>query len=628
MPPMFKTQTSDMTIRRILLLPAFVLLLLTACQPIQGPLSKSKVIEIETSATELAGDYSAAADEYMSLAAKHEGERQALYYLRAAKLYWQTQQTDKTKQALSQIDTALLSEQDQLQAALLKAELALYENQGEAALSAISEIDEASLSAAKQQQFLNIKIDAYGLTENWLEKSYSHLKLDKLLVDAARIEANQDALWQSLMQLTPQILDLFNPGIPPAHDSGWFALAYAIKAYQDKPETLEVALEDWQRSYPNHPADPALYEEALTTGTRLPQQIGDIAVLLPGSGPYATYANAIKEGIIAAHYTSGSNARLHFLDIHTDEQSGFSNVVAQYDEAVARGASIVIGPLQKMSVDTLSTSSDLPVPVLALNRIEARLSRPNLFQFGLAPEDDAVAVADYARKQGYQRAVVLAPNGDWGDRVSTAFIKAWQAVGGSVLYQANYNEADNDFRTTLIPLMGLDVSEQRYQSLRSTLGRSLDFEPRRRQDIDFAFMVAKPLKARQLVPQLRFHRSGQLPLIATSHAYTGQPDPQQDIDLNGLIITDIPWMFAETAEQDPAYQALQSQLAGNFAGLLRLYAMGTDAYRLVPELNTLSRDPELEYQGATGNLSINEIGQVERHMPWATFKQGELQLIQ
>lgn len=626
--PMFKTQKPNMTFRRIFLLPAIILLFMTACQPVQGPHTRPQPVQIETLPAEQSGDFSAAADEYLALASEAEGEQQALYYLRAAKLYWQLELTDKTKQALSQLNSQLLSPPKKFDAAIMQAELAIFDNQGETALQATADIDENSLSASDRQRLFQIRINAYTLTENWLEKANTHLKLDKLLASQDALETNRGALWQALMQLTPQALDLFNPGIPPAEDAGWFALAYAIKAYKANPEALEVALEDWRRSYPNHPADPALYEGVISAGTRLPVQIRDIAVLLPGSGPYVEVAQAIKEGIISAHYASGSNARLHFLDINTDEYSGRSNVVEQYNEAVSRGASIVIGPLQKASVDALSTSSDLPVPVLALNRIDERLSRPNLFQFGLAPEDDAVASADFARQQGYQRAVILAPQGDWGNRVSTAFEQAWREAGGTVLYRASYDESENDFRNTLVPLMGLDASEQRYSSLKRVVGRSLDFEPRRRQDIDFVFMVAKPLKARQLVPQLKFHRSGQLPLVATSHAYTGQPDPQQDIDLNGLHIPDIPWMFADNTTADPAYQALQSQSGGNFGGLLRLYAMGADAYRLVPELNVLSRDPDKQYQGATGALSINELGQVKRSMPWAKFTQGELKLIQ
>jgi hypothetical protein len=172
--------------------------------------------------------------------------------------------------------------------------------------------------------------------------------------------------------------------------------------------------------------------------------------------------------------------------------------------------------------------------------------------------------------------------------------------------------------------MGLDVSEQRYRALKNVVGRSLDFEPRRRQDIDFVFILARPLKARQLVPQLKFHRSGRLPLFATSHAYTGHADPQQDIDLNDLFITDIPWMFAAETNDDPAYLTLQGQPQA-MGGLLRLYAMGVDAYRLLPELNQLNSDNSMAFQGATGRLSVNELGQVQREMQWGRFRQGSLQ---
>lgn len=608
---------------RLLLLPAIILLILTACQPIQGPLTRPQPTEIETLPAESAGQLEQAAQEYLQLAAEHDGEQQALYYLRAAQLFWQTGQVDQARDALNMADKTLLADNKRFDAALLGADIALFNSHGEAALAAVADIDENSLSADDRRRLLALRADAYTLTENWLEKANTHLKLEKLLTAESDIETNREALWQALMQMTPQALDLYNPGYPPADDSGWFALAYAIKAYQNNPETLEVALEDWRRTYPNHPADPALYEGVAKAGTRLPEHIGDIAVLLPRSGPFVEAAKTIKQGIIAAHYASGSGARLHFLDVDTDPVTGISNVSRQYDDAVARGASVVIGPLQKSSVETLARHSELPVPVLALNRTDESLSQPNLFQFGLAPEDDAGAVASYARKQSYQRAVVLSPRGDWGDRVASAFSEAWREAGGTVLYQSSYSEDENDFRNTLIPLMGLDASERRYQSLKSTLGRSLDFEPRRRQDIDFLFLIARPLKARQLVPQLRFHRSGQLPLIATSHAYSGRPDPQQDIDLNGLIITDIPWMFTDENNNDPAYQAMQT--AGSSGGLIRLYAMGVDAYRLIPELNAMSRDPMLSYQGATGDLSINELGQVQRQMPGGRFNQGRLE---
>ena len=135
----------------------------------------------------------------------------------------------------------------------------------------------------------------------------------------------------------------------------------------------------------------------------------------------------------------------------------------------------------------IANQGTLPVTTLALNYIDQDTLPENFFQFGLAPEDEAVAVATYAKQLGYKRSIVLAPSNDWGQRITSAFTTQWRKEGGSTLIVSNYNEAENDFRDTLIPLMGLNESEQRYKSLQGTLGRSLDFEPRRREGVDFLF---------------------------------------------------------------------------------------------------------------------------------------------
>ncbi len=616
-----------MFLKRSFWLSAIILLSLTACQPVQSPVSMTKPAQIETVASELSGQYQQAADEYVQLAMTNDGAEQAAYQLKAAQMYWQSGRVEQSQSQLDQIKLSLLDKSRRYDAAILGANIALFNSDGEHALKALSVVQEKDMSAQNLKNVLKLKADAYTLTGNWLEKANTHLKLEKILTDPESLKNNREALWQALMQMTPQALDLFNPGYPPAEDSGWFALAYNIKAYQDNPEVLAVALEDWKRSYPNHPADPALYQKTLAAGTHIPKDIENIAVLLPNSGPFVEAAKAIKDAIIAAQYVNGSTAQLHFYDIQTDAISGQSNVLSQYDAAVADGAGVVIGPLQKSSVETLATHPNLSVPVLALNRTDGPEAYKNLYQFGLAPEDEAAAAANYAKQLGYKRSIVLAPYNDWGQRIASAFTNQWRKDGGTTLLVSNYNEAENDFRDTLIPLMGLNESEQRYKSLQGTLGRSLDFEPRRREGVDFLFLVARPLKARQLVPQLKYHRSGQLPLLATSHVYSGQSDPQQNIDLNDLIICDIPWVFEELAAEDPVYQALKNQSPENFASAIRLYALGVDAYKLIPQLNKLSRDPTSSMQGATGVLSINSQGHVIRNMLWAKFEQGELKLI-
>jgi hypothetical protein len=317
---------------------------------------------------------------------------------------------------------------------------------------------------------------------------------------------------------------------------------------------------------------------------------------------------------------------LHFFDIEVNASSGLSNAAALYQQAVDMGVSLVIGPLSKESINQLLQLETLSVPVLALNRVSTQQAPQNLYQFGLAPEDDATSGAAYALSRDFQRAVILSPQNEWGNRIASSFSDAWIQAGGSVLKQAYYEESINDFSDTITALFELDASEQRYQALKQRLGQPLEFEPRRRQDIDFVFLVARTTKARQLMPQLKFHRSGSLPILATSHAYSGFSDAQKDIDLNGLQITDIPWIVIPERD-DEALNVLSTSNDTQFKQLIRLYALGADAYHLIPNLNALSRSAQSEYQGATGILTIDEEGIIHRQMLPAIFTNGMIRAV-
>ena len=600
---------------------------LTACQSL-SPLTVPDVkAESQARIAVQSGDFSSAAQQYEALAKSSGGTHRSRLYIQAASAYWQLGQVEQARATLAKIDREQLTPNLAFELSILEANFAIQALGASQALSLLEPYRADQLTTRQQRTLYRTRIQAYQISENWLEMANSHISLDNLLPDSER-EANQQQLWQALMMLTPEALNLFNPGFPPATDSGWFALAHIIKTYQNNPDVLIVALEDWQRSYPNHTALPSIYKQEIeTTGTLLPKKIGHIAILLPASGPYAEVARAIREGISAAHYAENSETKLHFIETQTDSISGLSNVQYAYQQAIDLNASLVIGPLDKESIQVLSHAPQLPIPVLALNRLSGFQQKPNLYQFGLAPEDDAIAAAKNAMAKGYRRAVVVAPDAAWGQRVAAAFEAQWLSQGGVLLGQASYNEAEHDYANVITPLLGLSASEQRYKKVRQTLGIPAEFEPRRRQDIDLIFLAARPNKARQLVPQFKYHRSGQLPIIATSHAYSGREDTQQDIDLNGLFINDIPWAFPELAEDDYTYQALTQQQSTSFGRLLRLYALGADAYRLSKELNSLSHSPTLSFQGATGALSIDDNGFVNRHLNWGTFSDGKIRLL-
>ena len=579
------------------------------------------------SEAEKQGDYAVAAEQYIAKAAESEGALKSAFQYRAAMMHYELGELAEAEALLAETNLQQLTSREQLTANLLRADIALLDLDGLSALQHLDKVDFDSANAAQQKRILELRITAYDLTENWLEKALAHIRLDPMLAENDR-ENNHLALWQTLMKMTPQALDLYNPGQPPAEDSGWFALAYAVKAYENNPEAMEVAIEDWEFSYPNHPANVEQLKKSIKTPIRLPEQLELIGILLPESGPAANAAQAIRQGIIAAHFNARSNVRLQFYDVRTGNKPDSNNVISQYEKAVADGANIIIGPLDKVSVELLAAHQTLSVPVLALNRISQSNDHSNFFQFALAPEDDARSQAEHANKMGYKRAIVLSPRSDWGDRVAAAFAEEWQTSGGQLVTRAKYDEAENDYSHILTPILGVESSNQRYQNLRRTLGQSLEFEPRRRQDVDFLFMVGRPLKARQLVTQLRFHRSGQLPILATSHAYGGEANAQQDIDLNGLIFTDIPWMFTEQSEQDPAYSAVRRQASGDIGSFMRLAALGVDAYRMIPFLTAMSSSEDEKYQGATGELTINEQGQIERLMPIATIRNGLIEPLQ
>ena len=291
-----------------------------------------------------------------------------------------------------------------------------------------------------------------------------------------------------------------------------------------------------------------------------------------------------------------------FSFYRVDTAEGSSNVRQQYERAIAEGAQIVIGPLNKLALQVLTESGTLPVPVLALNQLSGGMFIDNLYQFGLAPEDEARAVAKFAQQKGYTRSLVLAPDNDWGRRIVNAFNDDWLFSGGDTISTGWYDPKKNDFSATVRPLM------------------------RQRAGADFVFLVARPQLARQLMPQMRFHRLGRKPVIATSHIYTGKADARQDVDLNRIRIMDMPWMFPELAESDPAYQQLESLKLSNLARLKRLYALGADAYRLLPNLTDLQYNGS-QFQGATGMLSIDNAGYIHRGLLPAYFSKGLLERI-
>lgn len=279
------------------------------------------------------------------------------------------------------------------------------------------------------------------------------------------------------------------------------------------------------RRFPKHPAlrlFPGLFG--------ILEQQPKMAFLLPVKGRFSAFSEALRQGADKALEQTG----LSFSFYDTAEQS----LAAAYREAVAGGANCVIGPLQKDNVQRMA-ALDPQMPVLALNYLEEGERAPiGMFQMGLAPEDQALALVDLLEEAELESGVILSVDGvSWSERTLRLFQEIWQSHGGEILQIVRYREGVTDFSLPIKQLLSLDASEERQQRLARVLQRDIAFTPRRRGDVEFILLLADFHHARMLYPQLRFWRVGALPVYASAHVLPplGQP-PETDLDGLRLVL--------------------------------------------------------------------------------------------
>jgi outer membrane PBP1 activator LpoA protein len=561
-----------------------------------------------------AGEHLAAADLYRQLAARTGApDQRARYLLDAAEASRDGGDWDGTRLALEQLDALVLGVTEDLRRRLLHAEVLLQERRASEALVVLDAPPSPELPTDLQTRYYVDLAETYRQLGNLLETAKTLQAVDALQTDPDARLQTQTAILRSLALLNERVLVQLQPS-PPGVPGGWMQLALLVKQYGSDPAALAPELAAWRERFPQHPALPGLlsnYQERLQNQL---QQVSRIAVLLPQSGVYADVAAAIRDGIMISRFELPPDRRptLHFYD-STDP----AGIWPLYSRAVNEGAELVIGPLQKDAVAQLLRAGELPVPVLALNQVVADIAPPqNMYFYSLSPEDEARQAAERAWLDGSRRPVILAPQGAWGDRLVTAFEERWRRLGGSVAGAGRYDPTGHDYTATITALLNLDQSEQRHQEMVRWLGRKLEFEPRRRADIDAVFLAARPVQAQGMRPQLQFHRAGDLPIYTTSHAWQGKLTASQVEDMRGIRLADIPWMVVDDPGAADSRELVASYLPKSASGYARLYAMGMDALRLVPHLKRLQSTRYESLDGSTGNLYMDESNQIHRQLVW------------
>lgn len=556
-----------------------------------------------------------------------EAEKRKLQ-LQAARLYLQAGEVERAKQLHEQMtrqlqasdtETGKKKETDNISLSLLATEIAVTEKNTPLATELIAEIE--PVTRDQQLYFYSLKADIDYLSGKFMFAIDRRVQLNTYFTEDRQKQQNSKKIWAALSNLSNEQLKQEQQKGHRSNKStieGWIDLASVMRSGQQHIGKLENDLLDWGTRHPSHPANGEFLTGLIDTYQADLSDRKYIVVLLPMSGDLSKVTATIKNGLLSAYYNDTSSANkpvLSFLDT-SDDSVSFNQL---YKQAIDEGATHIIGPIDKVSINQLAQQRELDIPVLTLNHSENAASHTeNLFQFGLSPEDEAHQAAELAIMQNKMRAAVFYPDSEWGKRLSKAFTEHYQYLGGSVLSSADYATNTNDYRRPIRAMLNLDQSDIRRSKVENTIGLKTQSEPHRRQDIDMIFLAATHRSARSIMPAFKFHHAGNLPVYSTSHVYTGKVNRELDRDLNGLMFCDLPWVLDNNSELEKTFKRNWPQQAS----LTRLFALGVDAYHLIYNLDYLQNRDYAFYNGQTGNIQFDEYNRITRKLLWAKFERG------
>ena len=529
--------------------------------------------------------------------ASQDPQKAALLRLSAADLAMRQQNNERAAQILAQVPMDQLKPAQQVFASTLTAELAMNRNDPKAALTALSHPSVARLDempADLQVRTHTVHARALEADEQTLAAARERVAMSANLTgDAAN--SNNDAIWALVAALPVEQLQAQSNGLL----GGWTSLALAVKRAGTVQEQ-QTAIDQWRAQNPAHPAAIQLPTPLVKLKELASQPLTKIALLLPQEGQLASVSKALRDGFVAAHYQA-QQAGQNPPSIQFYDSSRLTSLDDFYRQAQADGVQLVVGPLEKTLVKQLNARSQLPITTLALNYSEGTQGPAQLFQFGLAAEDEAREVARRARADGLTRAGAMVPKGEWGERVLNAFRQEWVAHGGS--------------------LVGIEYIDQPV-ALAQQVGDLVQQRKNSSEPMQFLFLAATPQQAQQIKPTLNYQYASDLPVYATSHVFSASGNQDQYNDMNGVRFCETPWLLEPG---NPLRQQVAAQWPQAAGSLGRLYAMGVDAYTLTSRLGQLKALPDSRIDGLSGSLGMSPTQHVERQLPWAEFVNGQVQ---
>jgi uncharacterized protein len=608
-----------------LLVVAAAAFALTGCQSL-SPRAESPPSLDNADALARQGDLMGAAHMYEALAGQNSGTDRNEYLFRAARSFLAARRPEDAARVLAELEQPLTAQQA-TEKPLLEVELALARGQGQQAFQRIITLPEPR-TAPEALHYWRLKQQAAFAAGRPNDAVAAQIYLEHWLPSVQELRQSRINLLTSLRDASEHGTRIEPRSATDPTIRGWLELGPIAAAAARSPNASIADIDAWRSRYPNHPANDIVRSELLTQQyqQQQPTIIGGgaggahIALLLPISGRNSAAAITVRDGFMTAYYQTPEAQRTP-INVYDTGETGIAENVAR---ATQEGADIIVGPLTRDEVVAAAGIATRRPPILSLNFLPPGQPAPaGFYQFALSPEDEARLAARRILADGHRNGLAIVPSGDWGTRVLAAFKQELEAGGGGLYASTALEPSMTDYSDTITTVLRISDSSARHRRLESILGTKLQFEPRRRGDIEFIFAPAQANIERLLRPQLRFHFAGSVPTYATSDAF--EPDPHNNQDLEGLMFPDMPWMLGSDLA-DAVRNALQTAYPnGGGPRRNRLFAFGFDAYRLATALH--GGTTSIQVEGLTGRLTLDPDHRIHRELGWAQIHNGEIKML-
>lgn len=313
-----------------------------------------------------------------------------------------------------------------------------------------------------------------------------------------------------------------------------------------------------------------------------PQLSPHIALILPSKAKsFAAPAEAVQLGALAAEAQFGDASTPPLRLYPTSERD--EDALLAYQQALRDGAIGVIGPLTRGAIARLASFGSPEVPVLALNSLEGLGNVNNLYGLGLSIEAEVRQSARLLRAEGSRKPLLIEADGPLARRMRDAFVAEWRALNGTAPAELKFTD-------------GKDALAK----LKATVAALAP---------DAVFMAADQKKARLIRPYLGSER----PVYATSQVWGGRFGRVSGAnnDLTGVRFVDMPWLLDPYGSEMQRFKRADKALSPD---LDRLYALGIDAYRLCLTLLVAAPGAQIELEGVSGTLRMNDSGEFSREL--------------